>query len=145
MAIKLNTEDAEATEAVARKIGSWLRQGSIIALTGPLGSGKTVFVRGIARGLGIEEPVTSPSFTIVSEYDAPLPLVHIDLYRTGSDEELELLGFEELLARPAVIAIEWAEKAMAHLPDQRIDVAFQIAGEERVITIDGIPDAHLND
>ena len=140
MTCTVRTRDDSATEQLGRDLVSKLGPGTVIALSGPLGSGKTVFVRGVARGLGIDEPVTSPSFTIVSEYSAPIPLVHVDLYRTGSDEELELLGLDDILDRAAIIAIEWAEKAESFLADGAptiVRVALRIDGDEREITIAG--------
>jgi len=136
--VKTRTE--RETEEIGSALASDLSPGTVVALTGPLGSGKTVIVRGIARSLGIAEAVTSPSFTIVSEYEAPTPLVHVDLYRTGSDEELELLGLDEILARPAIIAVEWAEKATSFIradDESVIRVRLRIDGSEREVTIEG--------
>ncbi len=132
---------AEETLAFARVIGGMLRPGAVIVLSGPLGAGKTVFVKGIALGLGIDSPVLSPSYTIATEYSGRLPLKHIDLYRTGSDEELELLGFNELLDAEGVTVIEWGEKAINFLDAGVLRVTVTIHGEnERRIDI-----ANLND
>ena len=122
-----------------------LAPGTIVALEGPLGVGKTVFVRGLARSLGITTNVTSPTFTIVSEYDSKTPLIHVDLYRTGSEEELELLGLDELLTRHALIAIEWAEKAASFLPERVVRVEIRLDGNDREIQIDGIEDEYSHD
>lgn len=132
------TADETATEVVAMRAAERFDAGTVVALSGKLGSGKTVFVRGIARALGISSPITSPSFTIVSEYEAAVPLVHVDLYRTGSDEELELLGIEEIFAKQAVVAIEWAEKGASFLPEPHIRVLIEITEDGRQITIEGI-------
>lgn len=145
MAITVRTSDEAATENLAQRLAQQLSPGAIIALQGALGVGKTVFVRGLARGLGISEAVTSPSFTIVSEYVSAIPLIHIDLYRTTSDEELELLGLDDLLARPAIIAIEWAEKCMEFLPEAHVRVDIRIDGNERIVSIEGIEYEHPDD
>ena len=129
--------DESDTERFGSNLAGRLMNGSIVALYGPLGAGKTVVVRGIARALGIEEPVTSPSYTIVSEYEAAVPLIHIDLYRTSSDEELELLGFEEIISKSGIVAIEWAERADRFLPADSIRVYISVREDGREITIEG--------
>lgn len=113
---------------------------AILALHGDLGSGKTCFVRGLAAGLGIHEPVTSPTFTLVREYAGTRPLIHMDLYRIGTEEELAGIGFEDLLQREAVIVIEWAERAHTLLPDSTLHVFFAADREAdaRTITIEPI-------
>ena len=127
------------TEAIGELIARTLVPGSIVVLKGMIGSGKTVLVKGIARALGIAEAITSPSFTIAAEYRGDMLLRHIDLYRTGSDEELELLGFDELTDGPAVAVVEWGEKAANFLQQPDVTVEFQIRdGECRTITVDGI-------
>lgn len=106
-----------------------LAAGSVVALEGLLGAGKTTFVKGIAEALGIDEQITSPTFTIVSEYLGVLPLYHIDLYRIGSSEEIELLGLEELVYGKGISVVEWADKA----PDLFLDplrIVFEITGPE---------------
>lgn len=111
--------------------------GSIVALDGPLGAGKTTLVKGIAKSLEIEEPITSPTFTIVSEYQGRFLLYHIDLYRVGSAEEIELLGIEELMYGSGISVVEWSEKA----PELFVDpsrVSLQITGPtSRLIRISG--------
>ena len=127
------------TEAIGELIARTLVPGSIVVLKGMIGSGKTVLVKGMARALGIAEAITSPSFTIAAEYRGDMLLRHIDLYRTGSDEELELLGFDELTDGPAVAVIEWGEKAAHFLRQPDVTVEFQIQdGERRIITVDGV-------
>ena len=126
----------EETEAIGALIAATIGPGSIVVLKGSLGSGKTVLVKGIAKALGITEPVTSPSFTIVSEYRGEVLLRHIDLYRTGSDEELELLGFDELTDGSAVAVIEWGEKAGYFVPNPDITVEIRIEdGRQRIIEV----------
>jgi tRNA threonylcarbamoyladenosine biosynthesis protein TsaE len=108
-------------------LGRRLSPGDVVSLSGPLGCGKTVFVRGLARALAIREPITSPSFVIVQQYEGSLPLYHLDLYRLNSSAELEDLGFREMLSSDAVLAIEWGEKAGPLLPARRTEVSFSIA------------------
>lgn len=117
------------TAAAGFALGSHLSAGDVVSLSGPLGCGKTVFVRGMARALSIEETITSPSFVIVQEYEGRLPLYHLDLYRLAGHAELEDLGFREMLSSEAVVAIEWGEKAGPLLPARRTDVVFTIAGD----------------
>ncbi len=103
-----------------------------------MGAGKTAFAKGVAQALGVQEEVTSPTFTIVSEYSGRLDLFHADLYRVGSPEELELLGFEEIISNAGVMIIEWPEKA-ARLPDDTVRVTMSICEDDsRRITIEGV-------
>lgn len=95
---------------------------SVIALHGELGAGKTCFVQGIASALNINEPVTSPTFTIVNEYNGSRKLVHMDLYRLSSPDEVLSLGFEEYLSDNAIIAIEWPDRADELLPDSTVHI-----------------------
>ncbi len=105
-----------------------------IALIGPLGAGKTVFVKGIAHGLGIDSVIQSPTFVLMRSYQGRLKLYHIDLYRIGSEEEIILL--EEYFLRDGITVIEWADRIKGILPDKRIDILLNIKNkEEREITI----------
>jgi tRNA threonylcarbamoyladenosine biosynthesis protein TsaE len=110
-ATTIRTADEAATVELARTVGTRLARGDIILLSGPLGAGKTCFARGIAEALGIRERITSPTYTIVNEYDGPLPFYHIDLYRIPSSAEFELLGIDELLYGRGVSVVEWPERA----------------------------------
>ena len=121
----------EDTITFGRLVGEKLSPGAVLALSGPLGAGKTVFVKGIALGLGIDSAVVSPSYTIAAEYSGRLALTHIDLYRTGSDEELELLGFDDLVFGDGVTVIEWGEKAAAFLDADTIRVTVTIHDENK--------------
>lgn len=120
--------------------GQWLTQGTVIALMGDLGTGKTVFAKGVAKGVGVadEREVTSPSFVLVNEYQGRFPVYHVDLYRLHQARELEDLGWEELISTPGVTMIEWAEKALKFLPLERMEVYFQwVSAVERKLIFIG--------
>ena len=132
------TSSPEETRQVAADLAARLQPGSVLALHGDLGAGKTCFVQGLAAALGVGRPVTSPTYTLVSEYAARLRLVHIDLYRLRGPAEALGMGLEEYLGSDGVAAIEWAERAGALLPARTIHVRIE-AGErsdERTITIE---------
>ena len=116
------TADEKETELVGRKLGEKLRGGEVIALDGDLGAGKTIFTKGIAKGLGISAQILSPTFNIVREYAGRLKLYHFDFYRLSEAEELREIGFAEYLQPDAVVVIEWAELFPEVLPQQRISV-----------------------
>ena len=116
------THSAGETHALARRVGAVLRAGDVVVLDGELGTGKTVFAKGIAVALGISEPVVSPTFTVVREYDAPTPLVHVDVYRLDHLQELHDLGFDDLVGGDAVTLVEWGDRVSALLPPDRLDV-----------------------
>ena len=107
--ITVNADNLDETWQLGRELGECLNDGMVICLWGDLGSGKTSFVQGLARGLGVPEDVyvTSPTYTLINAYDGRLPLYHLDLYRLGDSEELWDLGVDEILAERAVVAIEW--------------------------------------
>jgi len=138
------TETPEHTIRVGFEIGRQLRPGSVVALHGALGAGKTTLVKGIARALNIEETVTSPSFTLIAEYGGnregnTLTLYHIDLYRISHSREVEDLGMDEILDGGGICVIEWAEKASEFLPESAIRVEILIEGEgKRRIKIRGL-------
>jgi tRNA threonylcarbamoyladenosine biosynthesis protein TsaE len=133
------TRSTDETLALAGAVGELLRPGDVVSLVGGLGAGKTVFARGVARALGVTEPVVSPSFTIVREYEGRLPLVHVDVYRIDRLQELHDLGFEELVRDDAVTLVEWGDVIDGMLPGERLDV--RLAGgdgdDERVVEIEG--------
>ena len=111
------------TTRLGQVIGCVLRGGETIALYGPLGAGKTALVRGIAQGLGAPPAaVTSPTFVVIHEYQGRLPLAHVDLYRIGSPRELESTGLTEYFSGQTVTAIEWADRGLASLPQDRIEI-----------------------
>ena len=111
----------EETEALGRRLGETLERGAVVAFTGDLGAGKTAFTRGLAKGLDIPDRVTSPTFTIVNEYEGGrLPLFHFDMYRLSSADELFEIGWEDYLARGGVCAVEWSENVKEALDRQTI-------------------------
>ena len=132
------------SEAETERLGAWLAQrlhaGAVVAYRGGLGVGKTAFTRGLASGLACQDRVTSPTFTIVNEYEGTIPLFHFDLYRlTGSDALFEI-GWEDYLARGGVCAVEWSENASDALPDDTVYVTIERCdgGENwRTITVTG--------
>lgn len=129
------------TEALGERLGHVLSAGSVVAYTGDLGAGKTAFTRGLARGLGVPWRVTSPTFTIVNEYEGGrLPLFHFDMYRLGGAEELYDIGWEDYLGRGGVCAVEWSE----HIPQAieagavRVDIRRGEDENQRRIFIEGV-------
>lgn len=113
---RLASRSEAETLALARAFGRRARPGHVFALAGPLGAGKTVFARGLAEGLGVEEPVVSPTFTLMHRYQGRHPVLHVDAYRLEDPGELRLLGLDDLLAEPLVAVVEWADRAAALLP-----------------------------
>ena len=136
----LSCASIEATQGLAARIARCATPGTVLALSGDLGAGKTCFIQGLAAGLGVEGPVTSPTFIMVAEHAGRLPLYHVDLYRTESLGEIRRLGLEEMLDGAGVTAIEWAERAEPLLPPRTVRIHISGAGDEpRVVEIDGIP------
>jgi tRNA threonylcarbamoyladenosine biosynthesis protein TsaE len=133
------TRSADETLALAGTVGELLRAGDVVSLAGELGAGKTVFARGVARALGVTEPVVSPSFTIVREYEGRVPLVHVDVYRLDTFQELHDLGFEEVVRDDAVTLVEWGDRIDGLLPRDRLDIRLApgAADDERVVEIEG--------
>jgi len=142
------SRSAEETERIGADLGRRLRGGDCILLSGELGSGKTTFLRGLARGLGIADlgGVHSPSYTLVNHYSGTIDLAHIDAYFMNSSEDLELCGFDDSLAAGQVVAVEWADRIAERFPDAptlppgAIDVRMTLVSvEERRILIDPWP------
>ena len=128
------------TEALDSRLAQVLVPGSVVAFTGDLGAGKTAFIRGLARGLGITQRVTSPTYTIANEYEGGrLPLFHFDLYRLSGEDELYEIGWEDYLARAGVCALEWSERAPGLLDGDCIRVEIRRGPREgqREITVKG--------
>jgi tRNA threonylcarbamoyladenosine biosynthesis protein TsaE len=130
--LQLVTHCLEETQNLGTLIGKKVRQPIIIALTGDLGSGKTAFVQGLARGLEVPDDyyITSPTFTLINEYPGRCPLVHVDLYRLESIGELEDIGLSERLYDQAVIAIEWADKLPGNLLNDHLAMTIEILDDE---------------
>jgi len=116
--IEIISVSAEQTWKIARFIGGKLKKGDILALSGELGSGKTCFTGGLARGLGVNEKyqITSPTFTLINEYPARFKLYHFDVYRLNGYSEFEDLGYEEYFCSDGIVVIEWAEKIVQYSP-----------------------------
>ena len=133
---------AKDTYELGEKIGQMAEPGMVISLTGDLGVGKTVFTQGLAKGLGIEEPVNSPTFTIVQVYEeGRLPLYHFDVYRIGDIEEMDEIGYEDYFYGEGVCLIEWADLIREILPEQMCRVTIEKDLEKgfdyRKITLEG--------
>ena len=140
--MQITTHSADETQALGQKMASRLAPGDVIAYFGDLGAGKTAFTRGLAQGLGITDPVTSPTYTIVNEYlSGRIPLFHFDMYRLSSSDELFDIGWEDYLSRGGVCAVEWSENVEDALQDA-IRVTIEKDADEpdtRHITITGGP------
>ena len=132
------TNSPRETEAVGEKLAGRLYPGAVIAYRGDLGAGKTAFTRGLARGLGYDEPVTSPTYTIVNEYlGGRLPLFHFDMYRLASSDDLWDIGWEDYLDRGGVCAVEWSENVADALENPILITLEKLGEEVRRITIEG--------
>ena len=131
----ISKSEAE-TEAAGEQFAKTLPDGAVVALYGDLGAGKTAFVRGMARGLGIDARVSSPTFTIVNEYLGSRELYHFDMYRLGSSDELFDIGWEDYLSRGGVCAVEWSENVADAFEGDEICVRIEKTGDaERTIMI----------
>ena len=134
---------AEATLEIGARLGRLARPGDVFALSGDLGAGKTCLIQGLAAGLGVIEPVTSPTFVLIAEYVGRLPLYHVDLYRTESLDEICALGLPDLIGREwsdGVTVIEWAEKAEPLLPAGTVRIRIHGVGDEaRDVELESLP------
>jgi len=137
--MKRTVHSVEETWEVAAQLAAELSPGCVIALTGELGAGKTTFMQGLGFALGVQRPVTSPTFTLCVEYPTPrFKLVHMDLYRlSGSEDDLLAIGFAEYLESGAVIAVEWPERAGSEIPPNAIWIDIKKTGnsDTREITV----------
>jgi len=132
------SHSADETRAAGERLGARLEAGAVVACIGELGAGKTCFIQGLARGLGVETPVTSPTFVLINEYRGRLPVHHLDAYRTDSLLEVLDLGIEEMMHGDGVTVIEWADKLLPILPAHTITVTIDGLGDEpRRIVIEG--------
>jgi tRNA threonylcarbamoyladenosine biosynthesis protein TsaE len=138
--MEFTTHSPAETEQLGQKLGQLLPAGTVIAYRGDLGAGKTAFTRGLARGLGILDPVTSPTYTIVNEYlSGRLPLFHFDMYRLHSADDLFDIGWDDYLERQGICAVEWSEN-VAEAMENALTVTIQKLGEDtRKITLEGGP------
>lgn len=137
MSTSLTTTSPEETEAAGARLGATLGPGDVVALSGELGAGKTVFVQGLVRALGVAGGATSPTFVLVNEYRGRLAVHHVDAYRTTSLAELRDLGLEEMMDGEGVTVIEWAERLEPLLPARAVRVRIAGVGDEsREISIE---------
>ena len=128
----------QQTEEVGEKLAKALKPGAVIAYKGDLGAGKTAFTRGLARGLGAAEQVTSPTYTIVNEYlSGRMPLFHFDMYRLSCSDDLFDIGWEDYLERNGVCAVEWSENVADALEDPIVVEISKTGDESRTITVTG--------
>ena len=135
---QLSTDSVEHTKKLGEKVGSIVNSGIILALTGNLGSGKTSFVQGLARGLNVPENyyVTSPTYTLINEYPGRHQLFHVDLYRLGEPTDFEDIGLYDILDTKGVVAIEWADRLAHDLLTEYVAVQFEMSNwESRNITL----------
>ena len=142
--LEVCSRSADETRALGARLATLLRPGDVVVLTGDLGAGKTVLAKGIAAGLGVTEPVVSPTFTIVREYEGDIPLQHLDVYRLDHFQEVIDLGLDELLDGHAVTIVEWGEAVSALLPVDRLEVSLLLLPPEeadddtRVVELHGV-------
>lgn len=130
------TESPEQTINLAQKIGQQLQPNDIIAFTGTLAAGKTTFTKGLAIALNIDESITSPTFTIISEYEGKYPLYHIDAYRLQSGEDFYNLGIDDILYNNGITVIEWSENVLSEIPKSAIKISIEIVdNNKRKITL----------
>ena len=134
----ITTHSAEETRALGAKLASQLQRGDVVLLRGGLGAGKSEFARGVARGLGIQGPVPSPSFTILNMYDeGRIPLYHFDWYRIHDSDEIGEMGFEEQIGGDGIALIEWGEQAPEYVPDRALVIRIRAVDETtREITME---------
>lgn len=133
MEYKITTRNERETIELAQNFESEKFPNMIICLDGELGSGKTIFTKGIANALGIDQNITSPTFTIIKEYDGELPLYHMDVYRLNGN--IDGIGIEEYFNKGGVVVVEWAETIKEILPKERLDIKFRIVDENRRLLI----------
>ncbi len=125
----IKVHSVEEMERLGAKTASFLGPGDVVILTGELGSGKTVFCRGLGRGLGVLEMITSPSFTLINEYQGKIPFYHLDVYRLDGPADLEELGYEDYFYGEGVAAVEWGDRVRVLLPEEYLEVRLEVLGE----------------
>ena len=138
--VVLTSASPEETRTIGERIGAGLAPGSVVLLSGPLGAGKTVLVKGIARGLGVVEEIISPTYTIVADYPGRIALAHVDLYRVEGPAQIAGLGLDDLLAGPGVTVVEWGEKLAPSLHGRTVvRVTISLAADSsRRIAVEGL-------
>jgi tRNA threonylcarbamoyladenosine biosynthesis protein TsaE len=137
---QITTHSADETRKLGRTIGAMVTAGTILALFGDLGSGKTAFVQGLARGLDVPDEyyITSPSYTLINEYPGRFPLFHVDLYRITNSVDIEDIGLYEMFDDDCVVAVEWADRMGKYLPPNHVRVEFEII-DDKIRKISIIP------
>jgi tRNA threonylcarbamoyladenosine biosynthesis protein TsaE len=138
-------DSVEKTNSLGKKLGSFMLAGDLIALSGELGAGKTTFVKALARGLGIpEDGVSSPSYTLLNEYNGRIPMYHFDLYRLEGADDVDDLGFDEYMEGDGLAVVEWADVAPQILPSEYLEIKIMISGEEnRDLELKGIGERYV--
>ena len=144
--LRFVSDSVRDTESIAEKLGKILKSGDVVAYFGGLGMGKTAFTRGLAKGMGIAADVSSPTFAIVNDYGGNPPLVHFDMYKVESWDDLYSSGFFDYLDMGAVLAVEWSENIENALPESTVRVTLEqgVTPEETIITIEGICDENFS-
>jgi len=145
---QISTRSVDETKNLGKIIGTAVTGGTVLALTGDLGSGKTSFVQGLARGLEVPDGyyITSPSYTLINEYPGRYPLFHVDLYRISDPMDMEDIGLYEILNNRGIVAIEWADRIEQKLIPDSINIHFELTGDKSrkiCITADNIKNAAL--
>jgi tRNA threonylcarbamoyladenosine biosynthesis protein TsaE len=128
--LRLRSADEATTKAIGAALAGLLDPGDVVGLAGDLGAGKTRLVQGAAAALGVDDPVLSPTFMLLREYDGDLPVHHVDAYRLAGPVELEDLGLDEVLAADAVAFVEWADRVAAALPESWLELVLHIRGDD---------------
>ena len=138
--LRYESRSPEETQRIGEALGERLKAGDVVATIGELGAGKTCFLQGLVRALGVTETATSPTFVLINQYRGRLPVYHVDAYRTESLTEILDLGLEELFDGEGVTVVEWADKLLLLLPSRAIVVRISGLGDEpREIVIEGLP------
>ena len=139
MAERIESSGPEETQAAGERLAAALGPGSVVALTGELGAGKTCFVQGLVRGLGAPANATSPTFVLVNEYRGRLPIHHVDTYRVAGADDMVDIGLLEMMDGDGVTIIEWADRVASLLPERAVHVTIEGVGDEpRTITLHGV-------
>ena len=133
--VKIYLDGEEQTKEIGYKLGKLLTPGSVICLIGDLGAGKTTMTQSLAKAIGVDDYITSPTFTIVNEYEGDMPLYHFDVYRIGSSEEMYDIGYDEYINSDGVCIIEWANLINDILPDEYLDIELIYKGMGREMVL----------